>query len=169
MTAELPTASPILSADSIQRKLRRMAFQIAENNVTENHLIICGINGNGELVADALVEELRKILSATITQNVILINKTAPQGAIMQQPLNVSEKVVIVVDDVSASGRTLLYALSPFLQTDPKKIQTAVLVERSHKQFAVQPDYVGLSVATTLQDHIKVKAADGTLQGAWLH
>jgi pyrimidine operon attenuation protein/uracil phosphoribosyltransferase len=61
------------------------------------------------------------------------------------------------------------YALKPFLQSIPKKIQTAVLVERSHKLYAVQPDYVGLSVSTTLQEHISVETEGDTILGAWLH
>ena len=78
-------------------------------------------------------------------------------------------QVIIVVDDVSNTGKTLLYAFKPFLQYQPKKIQTLVLVERSHKLFAVQPDYVGLSVATTLQEHISVETKDDEITGAWLH
>jgi pyrimidine operon attenuation protein/uracil phosphoribosyltransferase len=73
------------------------------------------------------------------------------------------------VDDVSNTGKTLLYALKPFLSAQPKKIQTLVLVERSHKLFSIQPDYVGLSINTTLQEHISVQVSEGEIEGAWLH
>jgi pyrimidine operon attenuation protein/uracil phosphoribosyltransferase len=75
---------------------------------------------------------------------------------------------VILIDDVSNSGKTLLYAIKPFLNSSPKKIQTLVLVERSHNLFPVKPDYVGLSVATTLQEHIYVEVDKGRVKGAWL-
>ncbi len=71
-------------------------------------------------------------------------------------------------DDVSNSGKTLLYAIKPFLGLNPQKIQTLVLVERSHNTFPVKPDYVGLSVATTIQEHIYVEVDKNQVKGAWL-
>jgi pyrimidine operon attenuation protein / uracil phosphoribosyltransferase len=82
--------------------------------------------------------------------------------------MDFNKKVVILVDDVANSGKTLTYALKPFLEFHPKKIQTLVLVERSHKVFPVQPDYVGLSVGTTLQEHIYVEVDGDEVKGAWL-
>jgi len=73
-----------------------------------------------------------------------------------------------VIDDVAMSGKTLLYAMQPFLAFYPKKIQTLVLVERSHKAFPVKPDYVGLSIATTLQEHIYVETEGEVIKGAYL-
>ena len=80
-----------------------------------------------------------------------------------------NERVVIIVDDVADTGRTMLYALKPFLDTHPRKIQTLVLVERSHKLFPIQNDYVGLSLTTTLQEHIAVETEGGEIRGAWLY
>jgi pyrimidine operon attenuation protein/uracil phosphoribosyltransferase len=80
----------------------------------------------------------------------------------------VDGKVVILVDDVANSGKTLLYALKPFLSFHPRKIQTLVLVERTHKMFPVNSDYVGLSVATTLQENIIVEVSNGEVTGAWM-
>jgi pyrimidine operon attenuation protein/uracil phosphoribosyltransferase len=76
--------------------------------------------------------------------------------------------VVIIIDDVANSGKTLLYAVKPFLEFQPKKIQTLVLVERSHNNFPVRPDYVGLSISTTLQEHIFVEVKDGEVTGAYM-
>ena len=78
------------------------------------------------------------------------------------------DRVVILIDDVCNSGKTLLYSIKPFLDLHPKKIQTLVLVERSHNAFPVKADYVGLSVATTLQEHIYVEVEKGFVKGAWL-
>jgi len=159
----------ILSAETIKRKLKRMALEIAEQNADEKELIIAGINGNGELLAKALVEELKRVVAANINMVIIQVNKRQPLDAKLNTPVDVNEKVVIIVDDVSNTGKTLLYGLKPFIDNLPKKIQTAVLVERSHKLFAVQPDYVGLSIATTLQEHITVETSGNEITGAWLH
>jgi pyrimidine operon attenuation protein/uracil phosphoribosyltransferase len=75
----------------------------------------------------------------------------------------------LLVDDVASSGKTMLYALKPFLQFHPKKIETLVLVERTHKQFPVHVDYVGMPVATTLEEHILVEVVDGVIVGAYMN
>ena len=73
-----------------------------------------------------------------------------------------------LLDDVANSGKTLLYAMKPFLEQHPRKIEALVLVERSHKAYPIQPDYTGLSLATTLQDHIYVEVDGDLVRGAWL-
>jgi pyrimidine operon attenuation protein/uracil phosphoribosyltransferase len=78
------------------------------------------------------------------------------------------DAVIILIDDVASSGKTMLYALKPFLEMQPKKIETLVLVERTHKTFPVKVDYVGLSVATTLQEHIYVEVTEGEITGAYM-
>ncbi|HEX2532579.1 MAG TPA: phosphoribosyltransferase family protein [Chitinophagaceae bacterium] len=161
--------NPILSAETARRKLRRMAFEIAERNDDCRELVIAGVSGNGIIVAQHLVRELQTIYPCTIDLVTIHLNKKQPLEARIEGGTGFDGKTVIVVDDVADSGRTLLYAVKPFLSFQPKGIQTLVLVERSHKQFPVQSDYVGLSVATTLQEHISVETADGDITGAWLH
>ena len=76
---------------------------------------------------------------------------------------------VIIVDDVANTGRIIMHALKPFLDFQPKKIQTFVLVERSHKLFPIQNDYKGLSIATTLLEHISVETSGDDITGAWLY
>jgi len=169
MTTDIVTKNSILSAETAKRKIRRMAFQIAEQNTSENSLVVIGIEGNGEVVGKNLVKELVEILPIPIDTATIRLNKKQPLNAALEPALDLTDRVVVVVDDVSNTGRTLLYALKPLLETVPKKIQTLVLVERSHKLFAVQPDYVGLSVSTTLQEHITVETEGERISGAWLH
>lgn len=159
----------ILSAETIKRKLKRMALEIAEQNADEKELVIAGINGNGEVLANKLVEELQHVIPAQLHTVSIQLNKKQPLDAKLNTSIDVNDKVVIIVDDVSNTGKTLLYGLKPFIDNLPKKIQTAILVERSHKLFAVQPDYVGLSIATTLQEHITVETDGNNITGAWLH
>jgi pyrimidine operon attenuation protein / uracil phosphoribosyltransferase len=169
MPQDIATKNCILTADIIKRKIRRMALQVAESNTGEGSIIVAGITGNGAVVAEKLVSELKKIIPIDIQLLTIRLNKKDPLNATVEGQQDFTNKVIIVVDDVANSGKTLLYALKPFMTYLPKKIQTLVLVERSHKLFAVQPDYVGLSVATTLQEHISVETEGSEITGAWLH
>jgi pyrimidine operon attenuation protein / uracil phosphoribosyltransferase len=146
-----------------------MAFQIAENNANEAELIIAGVNGNGTLLAQRLVNELQQIISIPLQLITIHFDKKTPLEVSLSENMDFNGKNIIVVDDVANTGKTMLYALKPFLNFLPRKIQTLVLVERSHKLFSIQPDYVGLSVATTLQEHITVEMEGQDVTGAWLH
>jgi pyrimidine operon attenuation protein/uracil phosphoribosyltransferase len=163
------TKNCILNKLAIDRKLKRMALEVAEENIDEKELLIAGINGNGEIVARQLTKELKAIHSFQIQTATLQLNKKNPLNVVLKDAADLENKIVILVDDVANTGRTLLYALKPFLNAHPKKIQTLVLVERSHKLFPVQTDYRGLSVTTTLQEHIAVETEDGELTGAWLY
>lgn len=98
----------------------------------------------------------------------VSLDKKNPKEVKVNRQLDYQNQVIILIDDVSNSGKTLLFAIKPFLDSSPKKIQALVLVERSHKAFPVKPDYVGLSVSTTLQEHIYVEVENGRVKGAWL-
>ena len=161
--------NPILSAEAVKRKIRRMAFEIAERNAGCDSITIAGVAGNGLVVAQNVIEELRQIVHCPIEFVTVELNKKKPLDVTIGNSGNFDGKTIIIVDDVADSGRTLLYALKPFLLFQPRSIQTLVLVERSHKIFPVQSDYVGLSVATTLQEHILVETSEGNIVGAWLH
>lgn len=159
----------ILSAAVAKRKLRRMAFEVAERNADCSSLLIAGVTGNGAVVAKNLVAELKQITDCALEEITINLNKEHPLNAVIPAETDFNDKTIIVVDDVANGGRTLLYAIKPFLDHQPKSIQTLVLVERSHKKFPVQIDYVGLSISTTLQEHISVKTEGDIITGAWLH
>jgi pyrimidine operon attenuation protein / uracil phosphoribosyltransferase len=169
MPTDIVSKKLILNAEVAQRKLRRMAFQIAENNAGETELIIAGIDGNGVILAKNLVEELQQIVSLSIQLFTIQLYKKEPLEVTINTETDFNGKNILVVDDVANTGKTMLYALKPFLNFLPKKIQTLVLVERSHKLFSIQPDYVGLSIATTLQENIIVETDGKNVTGAWLH
>ena len=169
MPQDIATKNSILTSDVIKRKIRRLALQVAESNTEEESIIVAGINGNGEVLAQKLVAELQQIIPIDIQLLTVRVNKKEPLNASVEGGPDFTNKVILVVDDVSNTGKTLLYCLKPFMAYLPKKIQTLVLVERSHKLFAIQPDYVGLSLATTLQEHISVETEGSEITGAWLH
>lgn len=162
------TKSYILDSDAVKRKIRRMAMAIAEQNSDEKAVVIAGIVGNGTVVAKSIAAELGRIAPLTVTVVTIQLNKKNPMEVFVEPQIDLQDKVIILTDDVANTGRTMFYALKPFLEAYPKKLQTLVLVERSHKQFPIQTDYTGLTIATTLQEHIAVEAKGEEITGAWL-
>ena len=158
----------ILSPEVAAKKLKRMAFEILENNFGETSFILAGIRESGTVIAETIQRLLTEIAGLDTELITVSLDKKNPTTVEISRPLDFKNKVVILIDDVSNSGKTLLYAIRPFLDTAPKKIQTLVLVERSHNAFPVKPDYVGLSVATTIQEHIYVEVEKGFVKGAWL-
>ncbi|MFD2921659.1 phosphoribosyltransferase family protein [Terrimonas rubra] len=159
----------ILVEQTALKKMQRMALEILENNAGETELIIAGIDGGGTIVARTM-HDLLKQLDNNLTLHLanISLNKRQPEEVLISPELDYNNKVVIVVDDVANSGRTLLYALKPLLNWHPKKIQTLALVGRHHNSFPVYPDYVGMELATTMEDHIYVEVDGNTVKGAYL-
>jgi pyrimidine operon attenuation protein/uracil phosphoribosyltransferase len=161
-------AHQILSKEIAYRKLQRMAYEIAERNIAEKHIILAGIKENGSIISKILYTFLKDIFNGDVTIIEIALDKKDPKNISLSEKINFDNKVVIVTDDVANSGRTLLYALKPFLQFYPKKIQTLVLVERSYKEFPVATDYVGLSVSTAFTEKIIVETTKDEIVGASL-
>jgi pyrimidine operon attenuation protein / uracil phosphoribosyltransferase len=158
----------ILDKNLSARKIERMALEIAERNTDSEQIVLAGVPDNGCIIADKLLPLLQQSFRGAISKVIIHIDKKNPGEVSVTPSTNFDNVVVIIVDDVASSGKTLTYALKPFLQFHPKKIQTLVLVERTHKVFPVQADYVGLSVATTLQEHIYVEVEGAEVTGAWM-
>jgi pyrimidine operon attenuation protein / uracil phosphoribosyltransferase len=158
----------ILSPEVAAKKLKRMAFEILEDNFGETGFVLVGIRESGTVIAQTIQNFLVEIAGLKTELITVSLDKKNPQEVLLSRQTDCENKVIILIDDVSNSGKTLLYAIKPFLDTHPKKIQTLVLVERSHNTFPVKPDYVGLSVATTLQEHIYVEVEGSRVKGAWL-
>ncbi|KAA9040502.1 phosphoribosyltransferase [Ginsengibacter hankyongi] len=158
----------ILTAEIARKKLQRMAFEIIENNIGENEIILAGIKDSGLIIANIIKAFLQDVFKGKISVIEIDIDKKDPKKISLSGSKNFDDVVVIVTDDVANSGRTLLYALKPFMEFYPKKIQVLVLVERSHKEFPVAPDYVGMSVATATDEKIIVETNGTEILGAKL-
>ena len=160
----------ILTQQVAEKKLRRMAYEILEHNAGESQLILAGIRDNGSAIARTIQRLLHEITDGRLAVKIIDISldKRKPREVILSESLPFDDKVIIVVDDVASSGKTLLYAMKPFLDAHPRKIECLVLVGRTHKAFPVHPDYIGLSLSTTLQEHIYVEVDGEDVKGAWL-
>ena len=145
-----------------------MAYEIVENNLEEKQLILAGIRESGSVIAQAIQQLLQPISSLSTELISISLDKKSPGEITLSKSMDFNNKVIIVIDDVANSGKTILYAMKPFLAYHPRKIQTLALVERTHKAYPVKTDYVGLSVATTLQEHIYVEVEGNVVKGAYM-
>lgn len=158
----------ILDQSTASRKLQRMAYEIVENNLDEKEILLVGIRENGSVIAENIQQLLREISSIGTELIQLSLDKRVPAEIKLSREQDFNNRVIIIVDDVANSGRTMLYAIKPFLSYQPKKIQTLVMVERTHKAFPVNSDYVGISVGTTLQEHIYVEVDGQVVKGAWM-
>lgn len=158
----------ILTKEIADKKLRRMALEICERNAGESELLLIGIKESGIAVAEKICSYIKNAFTGTITVQALSIDKKLPADVEVSPQTDCNNKVVILIDDVANSGRTMLYALKPLLGAFPKKIQTLALVERTHKSFPVDIDYTGLSVSTGPDEHIYVEVINGEVYGAWM-
>ena len=149
----------ILDAAQIRQKVRRMAYEIYENNFREKNIVVAGIDGQGYTLAKLLAREVEAIGDLKIFLVRVSIDKMVPQQSEVTLDCEIKEirkKCIVFVDDVLNTGRTFAYGLKPFLNVEVKKIEIAVLVNRSHTLFPIYPQYTGYELATTLSEHVEV-------------
>ncbi|PHS52216.1 MAG: phosphoribosyltransferase [Lutibacter sp.] len=150
--------SIILTHEQINNKTRRIAYQIYEDNCKEASIIIAGINGNGYIFAQNITTILKDISDLKVILCEVIIDKKNPLNKISTslKPLDYKNKPLILVDDVLNSGTTLIYGIKHFLEVPLKRFNTAVLVNRNHKKFPVKADYKGISLSTSMHEHVTV-------------
>ncbi len=158
----------ILTENVAEKKLKRMALEVAERNYNEKELLLIGIKENGIVIAHIIAKLMKDVFAGSITVVALSMDKKKPTTITIEKDIDVDGKTILLIDDVANSGRTMLYALKPLLEKHPKKIQTLALVERTHKTFPVDVDYVGISISTTLNEHIYVEVEKGRVVGAWM-
>lgn len=148
----------ILSHQEINHKLKRIAYQIYESNVNETSIVLAGIESNGYILAKTLKRILVKISPIQPKLCKVIIDKKNPRTPI-QTSLTAEEYTntsVILIDDVLNSGTTLVYGVKHFLDVPLKQFKTAVLVNRNHKKYPVKADFKGISLSTSLNEHVSV-------------
>ncbi len=161
----------ILNNEQINQKIRRIAFQIYENNFEETALLLAGISGEGYVLAQALARELQTIAPFTVDLISLQLDKSQKAQPTVHHDCPVSDfidKVVVVVDDVLYTGRTLAFSLQPFLSVPIRKLQVAVLIDRNHPRYPVAADYKGYELSTTLTEHVEVVLSDQERVGVYL-
>ena len=150
----------ILSDSVINAKIKRLAYQILEQYIDEEELYLIGINNNGSRLRDLIAKCMNDIDGEFKTiESTIKLNPANPASNPIEIDVDVqqlSEKNLLIIDDVANTGRTLFYASTLFKDTLIKSIRTCVLVDRKHKSFPIHVDFVGLSLATTMNENINV-------------
>lgn len=156
----------ILSHEEIEHKIKRIAFQIHETFVDENEIVLAGIVGNGYTFAEKLSNCLGQISNLKIILCEVFLDKQNPNSKVTTSIESdaYSNKGLVLVDDVLNSGTTLIYAIKHFLEVPLKKFKTGVLVDRNHKKYPVKVDFKGISLSTSLNEHVNVIFKNGNNQ-----
>ncbi len=160
----------VLDDAQVRQKIRRMAYEIYENNFTEKTVVLAGIDGQGYTLAQLLEKELSTISPIEVVTARVMIDKEEPEESTVTLDVKLDDlikKSIVLIDDVLNSGRTLAYGMKPFLTIELRKIEVAVLVNRSHPRFPIQPNYTGYELSTTLADHVEVVL--GKKSAVYLH
>jgi len=159
----------ILNKEVAEQKLFRLALEVAEKlSGDDAPLILIGIEQRGLAVARKIADLMKPYLKTSVEVISASFAKEKVKEISLSSEVDFTDKNILVVNDVSNSGKTLFYALKPLLNYYPRRVQTLVLIERMHKLFPIKPDYVGLSVATTTQDYIHVEVQNNEIVGAFL-
>jgi pyrimidine operon attenuation protein/uracil phosphoribosyltransferase len=131
---------------------------------------LAGIANNGFVFAEKISSELEKISSLKVLLCEVQVNKQNPEYPITTSlpSEQYADKGLILIDDVLNSGTTLIYAVRHFLNVPLKKFKTAVLVDRNHKKYPVKADFKGISLSTSLLEHVQVVFEENNNSYAYL-
>lgn len=155
----------ILDERQVLQKIKRMAFEIYEHNFHEKSIVIAGIDGQGYILSKLIAKHVQQISPLEVKLAKVTLDKVKPTQSDVTVDCDVKalkKKCIVLVDDVLNTGRTFAYGMKPFLDVEVKKIETAVLVNRSHTLFPIYPQYTGYALATTIKDHVEVNLGDET-------
>lgn len=160
----------ILTNQEIEHKIKRIAYQIYETFIDEKEVVLAGIANNGFVFAQKIAVELEKISSLKILLCEVQVSKQNPENPMTTSlpSEQYANKGLILIDDVLNSGTTLIYAVRHFLNVPLKKFKTAVLVDRNHKKYPVKADFKGISLSTSLLEHVQVVFEENNNSCAYL-
>lgn len=161
------TKKRLLDGPRMNRAIRRMAIEIVERNRGTEDLLIIGIRSRGVPIAERIVKDILETEKVTVPMGVLDITlyrddltTIAPQPVIKPTkfPEPIDDKIVVLVDDVLYTGRTVRAALDALIDFGrPKSVQLAVLIDRGHRELPIHADVVGKTVPTDRAEVIKVK------------
>lgn len=165
----------LISSHQYQQLIKKLAQSIRNNYADDTRIIVIGIQQGGVVIADSIVDELRKLLPGIEIQDGqldITFYRDDFRNAIlapdkMHLPFSIENEVIVLVDDVLFTGRTIKAALDALLDYGrPAKVELCVLVDRKeHRQFPIQADYTGETIKTDKKDKVKMmKNASGELE-----
>lgn len=166
----------LMTAQDMERALRRMASEIVERNHGSEDLIIVGIQRRGVYLANRLRDILRENenvklplgeLDITLYRDDIRLLSDQPIVHSTSIPVEITGRKIILVDDVLFTGRTIRAAMEALGDIGrPAGVQLLVLIDRGHRELPIQPDYLGRAVPTSLQETVEVcvKSVDGVTE-----
>ena len=148
----------ILEQDQIDKIIKRIAYQILENNSEELEIFLIGIKNNGYILAELIYHQLKQISNLNIILYSIQINKKDPLKRIEHNfdLKKMKNKSIVLIDDVLNSGRTLLYGVKFLLDIPLSNFNTAVLIDRNHKKYPIKIDFKGISLSTSIEENVSV-------------
>ena len=148
----------VLTKDQMKQKLQRMAWEIYEQNYSEDSIIVAGIAKRGFVLAKEIAKTLANISSIKVKLVSINLDKDySLDNPIQVDKIDFTNQTVVLVDDVLKTGKTMMYGSQYFMQKPLKKLTTAVLIDRNYKRYPIKADVVGLSLSTTMQEHVSVE------------
>lgn len=155
----------VLDFEKISRICGRLAYQILENNINEDEILLVGIKEKGYEIAKIIEQKLKDISSSKVYLKSITIDKKNP-NQISEFDINFNQmpKSVYLVDDVLNTGKTLMFAVNSLLKYDFNLIKTLVLIDRNHKRYPIKVDFKGISLSTNLDDTVKLISENKNLE-----
>jgi len=162
----------VMDSDGIERCLTRIAYEILEKNKGMDNLVLVGIRTGGIYLAERLQKKISAIENKKIPLGILDItlyrddiaksSKKAPLGK-TNIPFDLTDKKVILVDDVLFTGRTIRAAMDALIDFGrPKLIQLAVLIDRGHRELPIRADYVGKNLPSSLWEAVSVNLLEKT-------
>jgi pyrimidine operon attenuation protein / uracil phosphoribosyltransferase len=160
----------ILDKPGIDRALTRIAHEILEKNKGAANIVLVGIQKGGVHLSKRLAEKIREIekvqvpvgsLDITMYRDDITTRKSQPVPQITNITFDIQDKIMVLVDDVIFTGRTIRAALNSIMDYGrPRRIQLAVLVDRGHRELPIRADYVGKNLPTAASEKVEVVLAE---------
>jgi pyrimidine operon attenuation protein/uracil phosphoribosyltransferase len=167
-TAPMRLRTVVFDADTLRRSVIRIAHEIVERNNGAGDLVVVGLHTRGVPLAYRIVEAIRGFEGAPVAVGSLDIafhrddisrRPVAPLGP--TDVPDVTDRVVVLVDDVLATGRTIRAALDAVMHLGrPRAVQLAVLVDRGHRELPIRADYVGKNLPTKMAEDVQVKLAE---------
>ncbi len=164
---ELIDKTVLMDSEGIRRALTRIAHEIVEKNKGVDNVVLVGIRTRGVPIAERLAENIEKIegkkppvgvLDITLYRDDLSTLAYQPIVRPTELPVDITGKIVVLVDDVLYTGRTIRAALDAIIDNGrPKTIQLAVLVDRGHRELPIRADFVGKNVPTSSKEVISVQ------------
>ncbi|WP_156456454.1 bifunctional pyr operon transcriptional regulator/uracil phosphoribosyltransferase PyrR [Abyssisolibacter fermentans] len=163
----MKTKTVIMDEKAIQRATTRISHEIIENNKGINDVILIGIKTRGIPFAQRIAKKIKSIegqevqvltLDITLYRDDLSEIDDKPVVAVGKFDFDITDKVVVLVDDVLYTGRTVRAALDAIVDNGrPNKVQLAVLIDRGHRELPIRPDYIGKNVPTSKKEIVSVK------------